>query len=123
MKESPLHFNIPLELELVKNANNAIKAIKAERDSTLVARIDQKLREKADEMQIGLDVLVLSSFMKGHANQPLTAIALELAEEIPIGAIQMREQIDQYCQFKALEMFAKEKLAYFESRLSKLKVN
>ena len=68
-------------------------------------------------MQIGLDVLVLSSFMKGHANQPLTAIALELVEEIPIDAIQMREQIDQYCQFKAIEMFAKERLAYFESRI------
>ena len=117
MKESPLHFNIPLELELVKNANNAIKVIKAERDSTLVARIEQKLNDKADELQIGLDVLVLSSFMKGHANQPLTAIALELVEEIPIGAIQMSEQIDQYCQFKAIEMFAKERLAYFESRI------
>ena len=117
MKEFHLHFNIPLELELVKNANNAIKAIKAERDSTLVARIEQKLNEKADELQIGLDVLVLSSFMKGHANQPLTAIALELVEEIPIGVIQMREQIDQYCQFKAIQMFAKERLSYFESRI------
>jgi hypothetical protein len=117
MKDSHLHFNIPLELELVKNANNSIKAIKAERDSTLVARIQQKLNDKADELQIGLDVLVLSSFMKWHANQPLTAIALELVEEIPIGAIQMREQIDQYCQFKAIEMFAKERLAYFESRI------
>lgn len=117
MKGFHLHYNIPLELELVKNANNAIKAIKDERDSTLVARIKQKLDEKADEMQIGLDVLVLSSFMKGQTNQPLTAIALELAEEIPIGVIQMREQIDQYCQFKAIEMFAKEKLSYFESRI------
>lgn len=117
MKGFHLHYNIPLELELVKNANNAIKAIKAERDSTLVSRIEQKLNDKADEMQIGLDVLVLSSFMKGHANQPLTAIALELVEEIPIDAIQMREQIDQYCQFKAIEMFAKERLAYFESRI------
>lgn len=117
MKEFHLHFNIPLELELVKNATDAIKAIKAERDSTLVARINQKLQEKADELQIGLDVLVLSSFMKGQSNQHLTAIALELVEEIPIGVIQMREQIDQYCQFKALEMFAKEKLAYFESRI------
>lgn len=117
MKEFHLHYNIPLELELVKNANNAIKAIKDERDSTLIARIKQKLDEKADEMQIGLDVLVLSSFMKGQTNQPLTAIALELAEEIPIGVIQMREQIDQYCQFKAIEMFAKEKLSYFESRI------
>ena len=117
MKEFHLHFNIPLELELVKNATDAIKAIKAERDSTLVARINQKLQEKADELQIGLDVLVLSSFMKGQSNQHLTAIALELVEEIPIGIIQMREQIDQYCQFKALEMFAKEKLAYFESRI------
>ena len=117
MKELHLHFNIPLELELVKNANNAIKGIKAERDSTLVARIDQKLREKADELQIGLDVLVLSSFMKGHTNQPLTAIALDLVKEIPIGVIPMREQIDQYCQFKAIEMFAKERLAYFESRI------
>ena len=117
MKEFHLHFNIPLELELVKNATDAIKAIKAERDSTLVARINQKLQEKADELQIGLDVLVLSSFMKGQSNQHLNAIALELVEEIPIGVIQMREQIDQYCQFKALEMFAKEKLAYFESRI------
>lgn len=117
MKEFHLHFNIPLELELVKNATDAIKAIKAERDSTLVARINQKLQEKADELQIGLDVLVLSSFMKGQSNQHLTAIALELVEEIPIGVIQMREQIDQYCQFKALEMFAKEKLAYFEIRI------
>ena len=117
MKELHLHFNIPLELELVKNANNAIKGIKSERDSTLVARIDQKLREKADELQIGLDVLVLSSFMKGHTNQPLTAIALDLVKEIPIGVIPMREQIDQYCQFKAIEMFAKERLAYFESRI------
>ena len=117
MKEFHLHYNIPLELELVKNANNAIKAIKDERDSTLIARIKQKLDEKADEMQIGLDVLVLSSFMKGQTNQPLTAIALELAEEIPIGVIQMREQIDQYCQFKAIEMFAKEKLSYFEIRI------
>ena len=117
MKEFHLHFNIPLELELVKNATDAIKAIKAERDSTLVARINQKLQEKADELQIGLDVLVLSSFMKGQSNQHLTAIALELVEEIPMGVIQMREQIDQYCQFKALEMFAKEKLAYFESRI------
>lgn len=117
MKKFSLNFNIPLELELVKNANNAIKAIKAERDSTLVVRIKQKLDEKADEMQIGLEVLVLSSFVKGHANQPLTAIALELAEEIPIGVIQMREQIDQYCQFKAIEMFAKERLSYFESRI------
>lgn len=117
MKEFHLHFNIPLELELVKNANNAIKAIKDERDSTLIARIKQKLDEKADEMQIGLDVLVLSSFIKGQANQPLTAIALELAEEIPIGVIQMREQIDQYCQFKAIEMLARERLAYFESRI------
>lgn len=117
MKEFHLHFNIPLELELVKNATDAIKAIKAERDSTLVARINQKLQEKADELQIGLGVLVLSSFMKGQSNQHLTAIALELVEEIPIGVIQMREQIDQYCQFKALEMFAKEKLAYFESRI------
>lgn len=115
MKESSPLFNLPLELELVKNANNAIKAIKDERDSTLVARIDQKLREKADELKIGLDVLVLSSFMKGQANQHLTAIALDLVEEIPIGVIQMREQIDQYCQFKALEKFAKERLAYFES--------
>lgn len=40
MKGLILHFNIPLELELVKNANNAIKAIKDERDSTLVARIE-----------------------------------------------------------------------------------
>lgn len=117
MKEFHLHFNIPLELELVKNANNAIKAIKAERDSTLVARIEQKLNDKANELQIGLDVLVLSSFMKGHSNQPLTAIALELVKEIPIGVILMREQIDQYCQFKAIEMFAKEKLSYFESRI------
>lgn len=117
MKEFHLHFNIPLELELVKNANNAIKAIKDERDSTLIARIKQKLDEKADEMQIGLDVLVLSSFIKGQANQPLTAIALELAEEIPIGVIQMREQIDQYCQFKAIEMLARERLTYFESRI------
>mgnify|MGYP003357468924 CR=1 FL=1 len=117
MKKFSLNFNIPLELELVKNANNAIKAIKAERDSTLVSRIDQKLREKADELKVGLDVLVLSSFMKGHSNQHLTAIALELVKEIPIGVIPMREQIDQYCQFKALEMFAKEKLAYFESRI------
>lgn len=117
MKESSPLFNLPLELELVKNANNAIKAIKDERDSTLVARIDQKLREKADELKIGLDVLVLSSFMKGRANQHLTAIALDLVEEIPIGVIQMREQIDQYCQFKALEKFAKERLAYFESRI------
>lgn len=117
MKDSHLHFNIPLELELVKNANNAIKAIKAERDSTLIARIGQKLREKADELRIGLDVLVLSSFMKGQANQHLTSVALDLVEEIPIGVIPMREQIDQYCQFKALEMFAKEKLAYFESRI------
>ena len=117
MKGFCLHFNIPLELELVKNANNAIKAIKDERDSTLVARIKQKLNEKADELQISLDVLILSSFMKGHANQHLTAIALELVEEIPIGVIQMREQIDQYCQFKALEKFAKERLAYFESRI------
>nr|DAN45020.1 MAG TPA: hypothetical protein [Ackermannviridae sp.] len=117
MKKFSLNFNIPLELELVKNANNAIKAIKAERDSTLVDRIQQKLNDKADEMQIGLDVLVLSSFIKGHANQPLTAIALELVEEIPIGVIQMREQIDQYCQFKAIEKFAKERLSYFESRI------
>ena len=117
MKGFHLHYNIPLELELAKNANNAIKAIKDERDSTLIARIKQKLDEKADEMQIGLDVLVLSSFIKGQANQPLTSIALELAEEIPIGVIQMREQIDQYCQFKAIEMFAKEKLSYFESRI------
>ena len=117
MKEFHLHFNIPLELELVKNANNAIKAIKAERDSTLVARIEQKLREKADELKVGLDVLVLSCFTKGQENQALTAIALDLVKEIPIGAIPMREQIDQYCQFKALEMFAKEKLAYFESRI------
>lgn len=117
MKGFHLHYNIPLELELVKNANNAIKAIKAERDSTLVARIEQKLNDKADELQIGLDVLVLSSFMKGHSNQPLTAVALELVKEIPIGVIPMREQIDQYCQFKAIEMFAKEKLSYFESRI------
>ena len=117
MKEFSLHFNIPLELELVKNANNAIKAIKAERDSTLVARIEQTLNEKADELQIGLDVLVLSCFTKGQENQALTDIALDLVKEIPIGAIQMREQIDQYCQFKALEMFAREKLAYFESRI------
>lgn len=117
MKKFSLNFNIPLELELVKNANNAIKAIKAERDSTLVARIDQKLREKADELKIGLDVLVLSCFMKGQENQALTAIALELVKEIPIGVIPMREQIDQYCQFKAIEMFAKERLAYFESRI------
>lgn len=110
-------FNIPLELELVKNATNAIKAIKTERDSTLIARIEEKLREKADELHIGLDVLVLSSFIKGQANQPLTSIALELVEEIPIGVIQMREQIDQYCQFKAIEMFAKERLSYFESRI------
>lgn len=121
MKEFSLHFNIPLELELVKNTNNAIKAIKTERDSTLVSRIDQKLREKADELKIGLDVLVLSCFMKGQENQALTAIALKLVQEIPIGAIQMREQIDQYCQFKALEIFAKEKLAYFESRLEQAK--
>ena len=121
MKKFSLNFNIPLELELVKNASNAIKAIKAERDSTLVDRIQQKLNDKVDEMQIGLDVLVLSSFMKGHANQPLTAIALELVEEIPIGVIQMREQIDQYCQFKALEIFAKEKLAYLEMRLEQAK--
>ena len=117
MKKFSLNFNIPLELELVKNANNAIKAIKAERDSTLVARIEQKLNDKADELQIGLDVLVLSSFMKGHSNQPLTVVALELVKEIPIGVIPMREQIDQYCQFKAIEMFAKEKLSYFESRI------
>lgn len=117
MKGFHLYYNIPLELELVKNANNAIKAIKAERDSTLVARIEQKLNDKADELQIGLDVLVLSSFMKGHSNQPLTAVALELVKEIPIGVIPMREQIDQYCQFKAIEMFAKEKLSYFESRI------
>lgn len=117
MKEFSLHFNIPLELELVKNANNAIKAIKAERDSTLVASIEQTLNEKADELQIGLDVLVLSCFTKGQENQALTDIALDLVKEIPIGAIQMREQIDQYCQFKALEMFAREKLAYFESRI------
>lgn len=117
MKGFSLHFNIPLELELVKNANNAIKAIKDERDSTLVARIKQKLNEKADELQISLDVLILSSFIKGQANQHLTAIALELVEEIPIGVIQMREQIDQYCQFKALKKFAKERLAYFESRI------
>ena len=102
---------------MVKNATNAIKAIKAERDSTLVARIGQKLNEKADELQIGLDVLVLSSFTKGQANQYLTAIALELVKEIPIGVIPIREQIDQYCQFKALEMFAKERLSYFESRI------
>ena len=121
MKKFSLNFNIPLELELVKNANNAIKAIKAERDSTLVARIEQKLNEKADELQIGLDVLVLSSFMKGHANKPLTAIALDLVKEIPIGVIPMREQIDQYCQFKALEIFAKEKLAYLEMRLEQAK--
>lgn len=121
MKKFSLNFNILLELELVKNASNAIKAIKAERDSTLVDRIQQKLNDKADEMQIGLDVLVLSSFMKGHANQPLTAIALELVEEIPIGVIKMREQIDQYCQFKALEIFAKEKLAYLEMRLEQAK--
>lgn len=121
MKEFSLHFNIPLELELVKNTNNAIKAIKTERDSTLVSRIDQKLREKADELKICLDVLVLSCFMKGQENQALTAIALKLVQEIPIGAIQMREQIDQYCQFKALEIFAKEKLAYFESRLEQAK--
>lgn len=117
MKGFHLYYNIPLELELVKNANNAIKAIKAERDSTLVARIEQKLNDKADELQIGLDVLVLSSFMKDHSNQPLTAVALELVKEIPIGVIPMREQIDQYCQFKAIEMFAKEKLSYFESRI------
>ena len=117
MKGFHLYYNIPLELELVKNANNAIKAIKAERDSTLVARIEQKLNDKADELKIGLDVLVLSSFMKGHSNQPLTAVALELVKEIPIGVIPMREQIDQYCQFKAIEMFAKEKLSYFESRI------
>lgn len=117
MKGFHLHYNIPLELELVKNANNAIKVIKAERDSTLVARIKQKLNDKADELQIEFDVLVLSSFIKGHANQPLTAIALELVEEIPIGVIQMREQIDQYCQFKAIEKFAKERLSYFESRI------
>lgn len=117
MKKFSLNFNIPLELELVKNANNVIKAIKAERDSTLIARIEQKLNDKADELQIGLDVLVLSSFTKGQANQYLTAIALELVEEIPIGVIPMREQIDQYCQFKALEMFAKERLSYFESRI------
>lgn len=117
MKGFTLHSNIPLELELVKNATNAIKAIKAERDSTLVARIDQKLIEKADELQIGLDVLVLSCFIKGQENQPLTAIALDLVKEIPIGAISMREQIDQYCQFKAIEMFAKERLSYFESRI------
>lgn len=121
MKKFSLNFNIPLELELVKNANNAIKAIKAERDSTLVARIEQKLNEKADELQIGLDVLVLSSFMKGHANQPLTAIALDLVKEIPIGVIPMCEQIDQYCQFKALEIFAKKKLAYLEMRLEQAK--
>lgn len=121
MKEIHLHFNILLELELVKNANNAIKSIKAERDSTLVARIEQKLNEKADELQIGIDVLVLSCFTKGQENQALTDIALDLVKEIPIGAIQMREQIDQYCQFKALEMFAKEKLAYFESRLEQAK--
>lgn len=121
MKKFSLNFNIPLELELVKNANNAIKAIKAERDSTLVARIEQKLNEKADELQIGLDVLVLSSFMKGHANQPLTAIALDLVKEIPIGVIPMREQINQYCQFKALEIFTKEKLAYLEMRLEQAK--
>ena len=117
MKKFSLNFNIPLELELVKNATNAIKTIKAERDSTLVARINQKLQEKADELKISLDVLVLSSFIKGQENQALTAIALDLVKEIPIGAIQMREQIDQCCQFKALEMFAKEKLAYFESRI------
>lgn len=68
-------------------------------------------------MQIGLDVLVLSCFIKGQENQPLTAIALDLVKEIPIGAISMREQIDQYCQFKAIEMFAKERLSYFESRI------
>ena len=117
MKEIHLHFNIPLELMLVKNANNAIKAIKAERDSGLIDRINQKLQEKADELNIGLDVLVLSCFIKGHANQHLTAIALDLVKEIPIGAISMREQIDQYCQFKAIEMFAKERLSYFESRI------
>lgn len=115
------HFNLPLELELMKNANNAIKGIKAERDSGLIDRINQKLQEKADELNIGLDVPVVSCFIKGHANQHLTAIALDLVKEIPIGAIPMREQIDQYCQFKALEMFAREKLAYFESRLDQAK--
>lgn len=114
-------FNLQLELDLIKNSNNAIKAIKAERDSTLIARIEQKLNNKADELQVGLDVLVLSCFTEGQENQALTDIALDLVKEIPIGAIQMREQIDQYCQFKALEMFAREKLAYFESRLDQAK--
>lgn len=114
MKSFNLYTNRPLELELVKNANNAIKAIKAERDSTLIALIEEKLNDKANQLQIGLDVLVLSCFTKGQANQYLTSITLDLVEEIPIGVIQMREQIDQYCQFKALEIFAKEKLAYLE---------
>lgn len=114
-------FNIPLELSLVKNSTNAIKAIKKERDSYLVTLIEEKLKAKADELHIGFDVLILSCFVKGQANEHLTAIALELVKEIPIGSLAMRDQIDSFCQFKALEIFAKEKLAYFESRIEQAK--
>ena len=115
------NFNIPLELSLVRNATNAIKTIAKERDSHLITRIEEKLKAKADELHIGLDVLILSCFIKGQDNEHLTAIALDLVKEIPIGTLAMRDQIDSFCQFKALELFAKEKLAYFESRIEQAK--
>lgn len=110
-------FNIQLELDLVKESVTWIKKIKSERDSYLIKLIDQELKKKANELNIGVDVLVLSCFIKGNDNPHLTDITLNLVKEIPIGTISMREQIDTYCKFKALEFFAKEKLAYFDSRV------
>lgn len=114
-------FNIQLELDLVKNSLSSIDNDLDNRNSRLIRLLDIALVQKANELKIGIDVLVLSCVMKDYNNQYLTDIAEELVREVPIGINEMREQINSWCKLRALETFAKEKLAYFESRIQYVK--